>query len=414
VSYDFFKLDEFQEEAVSTAINEPVMILTGGPGTGKTTVCRNVIAQLKEDGYKDISLACPTGKAAKRLTEQVGRPASTIHRLLKYNPTLKRFEHGELYPLECQALILDEVSMVDIELFDHVLCACPRHPDFKLILVGDQDQLPSVGPGNILKDLIASERIPTIHLQKIHRQSPDSWISRNAARVNRGKELHLGDADDFFWIEREDQERAAGVIVALAAKAVPDKYGLDPLVDIQVLSPQRRGVLGTEKLNEQIQAAINPPGKKHVWKNLFGNPFVRGDKVIHVRNNYTLEVFNGETGVVVDVLYNDSKHGNLLVDFGDRKISYNKEQAGELRLSFALTIHKSQGSEYPCVIIPVHKSHHFMLSRSLLYTGITRGKQLVYLVGNAEGLKRAIKNNKVKRRYTTLCEKLKEQQPSNT
>jgi len=412
VSYDFFRLDEYQEEAVETAINEPLLILTGGPGTGKTTVCKNVIAQLKKEGYKDISLACPTGKAAKRLTEQVKRPASTIHRLLKYNPTLQRFEHGELFPLECQALILDEVSMVDIELFDHVLCACPKHPDFKLILVGDQDQLPSVGPGNILKDLIASKRIPTVHLQKIHRQSPDSWISRNAARVNAGKELHLGEADDFFWIERENAEKAAEVIVALAARAVPEKYCLDPLVDIQVLSPQRRGVLGVEKLNEQLQAAINPPAKKRPWKNLFGDAFCRGDKVIHVRNNYVLEVFNGETGVVVDVLYNDSKHGQLLVDFGDRKIAYNKEQAGELRLSFALTIHKSQGSEYPCVIIPVHKSHHFMLSRSLLYTGITRGKQLVYLVGNREGLQRAIKNNKVKRRYTTLCERLQEQQPS--
>jgi exodeoxyribonuclease V alpha subunit len=406
VTYDFFKLDPYQEEAVATAMNERVMILTGGPGTGKTTVCRNVLAQLKEQGYGEVALACPTGKAAKRLEEQVGMHAMTIHRLLKYNPTMRRFEHGELYPLECEALILDEVSMVDIELFDHVLQACPRSPDFKLVLVGDQDQLPSVGPGNILKDLIESKRIPTVQLQKIHRQSPDSWISRNAARVNAGKELHLGEADDFFWIEREDPEKAAKVIVALAARAVPEKYCLDPLVDIQVLSPQRRGVLGVEKLNEQLQAAINPPGKKHVWKNLFGNPFIKGDKVIHIRNNYLLEVFNGETGVVVDVLYNDSKHGQLLVDFGDRKIAYNKEQAGELRLSFALTIHKSQGSEYKCVIIPVHKSHHFMLSRSLLYTGITRGKQLVYLVGNPDGLKRAIKNNKVKRRYTTLKERL--------
>jgi len=231
VSYDFFRLDEYQEEAVETAINEPLLILTGGPGTGKTTVCKNVIAQLKKEGYKDISLACPTGKAAKRLTEQVKRPASTIHRLLKYNPTLQRFEHGELFPLECQALILDEVSMVDIELFDHVLCACPKHPDFKLILVGDQDQLPSVGPGNILKDLIASKRIPTVHLQKIHRQSPDSWISRNAARVNAGKELHLGEADDFFWIERENAEKLEALGFPVQVLTPAEAAGRFPFFD---------------------------------------------------------------------------------------------------------------------------------------------------------------------------------------
>lgn len=403
-----FKLDKIQEEAVITAMNERLMILTGGPGVGKTTVCLNIIEKLTEIGYKEIALACPTGKAAKRLEEQVGRPAATIHRLLKYNPTMRRFEHGELYPLEADALILDEVSMIDIELFDAVMQACPRSRDFKLILVGDQDQLPSVGPGNILKDLIESKRIPTVRLQQIYRQSPDSWISRNAARVNAGKELHLGESDDFFWIERDETEDVAKVIVALAARAVPKKYGLDPLTQIQVLAPQRRGAIGVEKLNELLQAAINPPGRRSAWKNCFGKPFLKGDKVIHVRNNYRLEVYNGETGVVTDVLYTNSKYGELVVDFGDRVVVYNKENGGELQLSFALTIHKSQGSEYPCVIIPVHKSHAFMLSRSLLYTGITRGKQLVYLVGNADGLKRAIKNNKVKRRYTTLCDRLKE------
>jgi len=403
-----FLLDETQEAAVAMAMNERVMILTGGPGTGKTTVCLNIIQKLKLMGYGEIGCACPTGKAAKRLEEQVGQPASTIHRLLKYNPTMKRFEHGELYPLELEALIVDEVSMVDIELFDCLLLACPRSPDFKLILVGDADQLPSVGPGNILRDMIDSKRIPTARLTNIHRQHPDSWISRNAARVNAGKELHRDEANDFFWIERDDPERAAAVIVELAARAVPDKYNLDPLVDIQVLSPQRRGVLGVEKLNEQLQAAINPAKGRTVWKNVFGNPFRIGDKVIHIRNNYQLEVYNGETGVVSNVLFTTRKAGELLVDFGDRMIVYDKEQAGELRLSFALTIHKSQGSEYPCVILPVHQSHAFMLSRSLLYTGITRGKQLVYLVGNTEGLTKAIKNNRVKRRYTTLCERLKE------
>jgi len=403
-----FQLDDYQQKAVQTAVNERVMVLTGAPGTGKTTVCLNVINKLESSGYKEILCACPTGKAAKRLEEQVGRPATTIHRLLKYNPNIKDFEHNELNPIEADALILDEVSMVDIELFDAVLCACPQSADFKLILVGDVDQLPSVGPGNVLKDVIDSGRIPVIRLQQIHRQSPDSWISRNAVRVNDGKELHLGHADDFFWIERDEPEKVASVIVELASRAVPDKYGLDPLLDIQVLAPQRNGVIGVEKLNERLQQAINPSKGKDVWKNIFGNPFTVGDKVIHIRNNYQLMVFNGETGVVADILYNNSKSGELLVDFGDRELVYNQEQGGELRLAFALTIHKFQGSEIKCVIIPVHKSHFFMLSRSLLYTGITRGKELVYLVGNQDGLKRAIKNNKCAKRYTTLCERLKE------
>jgi len=404
--YSFFKLDPRQEEAVLTAINEPVMILSGNPGTGKTTVCRSIIQQLEKIGYKNIALACPTGKAAKRLQEQVDRPTSTIHRLLKYNPTMKRFEHNELYPLEADVLIIDEVSMVDIELFDALLCACPKDQIFKLIMVGDADQLPSVGPGNILKDMIESKRIPTVMLNQIYRQSPDSWISRNAVRVNTGKQLHLGEADDFFWIEREDPEEAVKVIVSLASSAVPKKYSLDPLVDIQVLSPQRRGVLGTENLNEKLQAAINPPTGKDVWKNIYGNPFSIGDKVIHTKNNYQLGVFNGETGVVENILYINSSAGELVVDFGDREVVYNKEHAAQLQLSFAITVHRYQGSEVKCVIMPVHKSHAFMLSRSLLYTGMTRGKQLVYLVGEQDGLKHAIKNNKVTRRYTSLRERL--------
>lgn len=405
-----FVLDDSQERAVQTAVNERVMVLTGPPGSGKTAVCLSIIDQLEAEpyNYENILCACPTGKAAKVLEEQVHKPATTIHRLLKYNPTMKQFEHNELNPIEADALILDEVSMVDIDLFDAVMCACPRTSDFKLIMVGDVDQLPSVGPGNILKDIISSGRIPVVRLEHIHRQSPDSWISHNAVRVNTGKELYLGHADDFFWIEREEPEKVAAVIVELASRAVPDKYGLDPLVDIQVLAPQRNGVIGVEKLNERLQEAINPSKGKDVWKNIFGGAFTVGDKVIHVRNNYQLMVFNGETGVVTDILYNNGKSGELLVDFGDRELVYNQEQAGELRLSFALTIHKSQGSQYKCVIIPVHKSHAFMLSRSLLYTGITRGKERVYLVGNQEGLKRAIKNNKCVKRYTTLCERLKE------
>lgn len=404
-----FQLDEYQEKAVQTAVNERIMVLSGNPGTGKTTVCLSVIDKLESVGYRNILCACPTGKAAKRLEEQINRPATTIHRLLEYNPNMKRFERCELNPLDADALILDESSMIDIELFDAVMCACPQNADFKLILVGDVDQLPSVGPGNILRDIINSGTIPVAWLKKIHRQSPDSWISRNAVRVNAGKELHLGHADDFFWIEREETDKVANVIVELASKAVPNKYGLDPLVDIQVLAPQRTGAIGVEKLNEMLQKAINPIIRgKDTWKNAFGNVFTIGDKVIHTRNNYKLMVFNGESGVVKDILYNNDRHGELLVDFGDREIVYDKENGAELRLAFALTIHRYQGSEVKCVIIPVHKSHSFMLSRSLLYTGITRGKQLVYLVGNQDGLKRAIKNNKCAKRYTTLCERLKE------
>ncbi|MHC4864659.1 MAG: SF1B family DNA helicase RecD2 [Planctomycetota bacterium] len=393
-------LTDEQRAAVDCVLSHNVMVLTGGPGTGKTTTCNEIIRQLEATG-RSVACAAPTGKAAKRLQEQTGRPASTIHRLLAWSFETQGFtiDHGN--PLSEGAVLIDEMSMTDLELAYAVLDA--MRPGAKLILVGDADQLPSVSAGNVLRDIVASNTIPVIRLKEIHRQSKDSWICENARRINLGQNIHIDNqySEDFFFVERQTPQQTAETITRLVGQAIPLKHGFDPIRDIQVLTPQKKGAIGIESLNPELQNILNPmvTGRTE-WK-LGGSIFREGDRVIHTRNNYQLEVFNGEVGTIVGV-YQDY----MRVDFGDRDIDYDKVSAMQLMLCYASTIHRAQGSEYPCVVVACHSSNYFMLSRPLFYTAVTRASEVVYIVGDRKGLNRAISNNQVVKRYTSLRERL--------
>lgn len=391
-----------QHDAIDLALAGIVMVLTGGPGTGKTTVCREIIRRLEDQGKK-VACAAPTGKAAKRLEEQTGRPAATIHRLLNWSYITHWFTVDRDNPLEEDVVLIDETSMLDIELMHAVLEAMRRGT--KLILVGDADQLPSISAGNVLRDIIASKTVPVVRLKQVHRQSANSWICYNARHINRGEKIHIDNerSEDFFFIERNTAQHAAETIVRLASMAIPIKHSLDPIRDIQVLCPQKKGSLGTATLNAELQSILNPtvPGKPE-WRLNKDTVFRAGDRVMHTRNNYQLEVFNGEVGTVCGI----EKH--LTVDFGDREVTYDRSDSMQLMLCYASTIHKSQGSEYPCVIVACHSAHWHMLSRPLLYTAVTRAQRYVYLVGDQKGLNRAIQNNQVVKRYTSLRERLVE------
>lgn len=393
-------LDKFQEKAVEMAMESRILCFTGGPGTGKTTTVREIITRLESAG-KTIVLAAPTGKAAKRMQEQTGKEASTIHRLLKWSPNIKAFMVNSSNPIPADAVIVDEVSMVGVPLMASLLDAI--QPSTKLILVGDADQLPSIEAGNVLRDIIDSGAVPVVRLTHVYRQSENSWICLNAQRINRGEMVHIDNerSEDFFFYECEESTEVAEKILKLVTKIISQRYGLDPIKDIQVLCPQWRGNIGVHYFNAELQNALNPKALgKEEW-NVKGEGAVlrEGDKVIHTKNNYDLGVYNGEVGIVKNISKDE-----LIVDFDDKVVSYDRESVHELILSYALTIHKSQGSEYPCVVIPVHSYNSFMLSRPLLYTAVTRGKRFVFLVGDMKGLKRAIKNNDVVERYTSLDE----------
>lgn len=396
---------EEQSRAVATALRGGLMVLTGGPGTGKTTITRAIV-EIYSKRDRRILLASPTGRASKRLSEATGMEAVTIHRLLEYDPRQHGFTRNEANPLRTDLIIVDEASMLDILLANHLLKAIM--PGTSLILVGDTDQLPSVGPGRVLQDIIDSGAAATVMLKEIFRQAQGSLIVRNAHRVNKGEmpltENPSGDPPDFFFLTEAESEKIRETIIGLVAARLPSKYGYNPASDIQILTPMRKGPIGVHTLNTALQEALNPPGPSELRS--FGTSYRIGDKVMQIRNNYDKGVFNGEVGIVSGI---DPEESVLLVNYpGIGTVSYEESELGELVLAYATSIHKSQGSEYPVVVVPVHTQHFIMLQRNLIYTAITRGKRLVVLVGTKQALAIAIKNNKIPERNSHLAVLLRE------
>lgn len=420
------ELDELQEQAVLACVKNGLFILSGGPGTGKTTTI-NTIIRYFESEQLDIFLAAPTGRAAKRMTEATGYEARTIHRMLELNGALSednrrniRFERNEENPLEADVIIIDEMSMVDIHLLQALLRAIM--PGTRLILVGDVDQLPSVGPGQVLRDIMASGAFPSIVLKKIFRQAQESDIVVNAHKINRGEELSLDNKSrDFFFLERNDVNVIYKHMVQLITEKLPKYVGADAL-DIQVLTPMRKGSLGVETLNRILQKYMNPASaekKEHVFGE---NIFREGDKVMQIKNNYELEweivskygipvdkglgIFNGDMGRILQI---NEFAGNMVVEYDEhRRVTYPFAQAEELELAYAITIHKSQGSEYAAVIMPLLGGPRMLFNRNLLYTGVTRAKFCVTILGNRETVGEMIQNTDVNRRYTAFSERIRE------
>ena len=389
--------DDVQVEAIRMAVNSKVMVLTGGPGTGKTTTTLGIIAALQNIGMS-ILLAAPTGRAAKRMSEATGKEAKTIHRLLEYNPA-EGYGRNDENPLEGGVLIVDESSMIDIILMNSLLKAVPTH--MRLILVGDVDQLPSVGAGNVLRDIIDSESVPVIRLTRIFRQAQSSRIITNAHRINQGQypDISNGKTTDFFFIKQEDPTMAAAEIVNIVKNRIPNAYHISTN-DIQVLAPMQRSVVGATNLNIALQEAINPTGES---LNRGGFKYRKGDKVMQIRNNYDKDVYNGDIGKILEVNMEDR---TLTVLFDNRRIEYEDTDLDELTLAYATTIHKSQGSEYPVVVIPILMTHFMMLQRNLVYTGITRAKKICIIVGTTKALAYSIHNQVVLKRNTRLKERL--------
>ena len=389
--------DEVQAEAIREAVSSKVMVLTGGPGTGKTTTTQGIIAALKAMGLR-ILLAAPTGRAAKRMSEATGMEAKTIHRLLEYNPK-DGYKRNDDNPLEGDALIVDECSMIDLLLMNNLMKAIPA--GMRLVLVGDIDQLPSVGAGNVLRDIIDSKRIPVIRLTRIFRQAQESRIVMSAHAINKGvfPDTSNGKNTDFFFIQQENPEQAVETIVKLVKERLPNAYKR-PTSDIQVLTPMQRGVVGAANLNMALQTVLNPG---QVSLNRSGYSFRQGDRVMQLRNNYDKEVFNGDLGYIEKV---DMEDRTLFVCFDGRTVEYDVSELDELTLAYATTIHKSQGSEYPIVVMPVLMTHYVMLQRNLIYTGITRAKKICVLVGTKKALSFAIRNLSVLKRNTKLKERL--------
>ena len=389
--------DDVQVEAIRMAVNSKVMVLTGGPGTGKTTTTLGIIAALQNIGMS-ILLAAPTGRAAKRMSEATGKEAKTIHRLLEYNPA-EGYGRNDENPLEGGVLMVDESSMIDIILMNSLLKAVPTH--MRLILVGDVDQLPSVGAGNVLRDIIDSESVPVIRLTRIFRQAQSSRIITNAHRINQGQypDISNGKTTDFFFIKQEDPTMAAAEIVNIVKNRIPNAYHISTN-DIQVLAPMQRSVVGATNLNIALQEAINPTGES---LNRGGFKYRKGDKVMQIRNNYDKDVYNGDIGKILEVNMEDR---TLTVLFDNRRIEYEDTDLDELTLAYATTIHKSQGSEYPVVVIPILMTHFMMLQRNLVYTGITRAKKICIIVGTTKALAYSIHNQVVLERNTRLKERL--------
>ena len=389
--------DEVQAQAVQEAARSKVMVLTGGPGTGKTTTVQGIIAAYGQMGLR-ILLAAPTGRAAKRMSEATGLPAKTIHRLLECKPP-EGYQRNEENPLEGDVLIVDECSMIDIILMNSLLKALPRN--MRLVLVGDIDQLPSVGAGNVLRDIIDSGRFPVIRLTRIFRQAQQSRIITNAHRINKGEfpDISNGRNTDFFFINNEEPEAAVQEIVALVSSKLPRYYGVKPS-EVQVLTPMQRGVLGGTNLNQTLQAALNPEGE---GLRRGGFIFRLYDKVMQVKNNYDKEVFNGDIGRITAV---DLQERTLQVMFDGRVIEYDVSELDELVHAYATTIHKAQGSEYPIVVMPILMTHFVMLQRNLLYTGITRAKKVLVMIGSKKALAYAVRNVTVSQRNTKLKERL--------
>jgi exodeoxyribonuclease V alpha subunit len=389
-----------QRQAIRAGLTRKALVITGGPGTGKTTLVRGIVRILEKKGQK-VLLAAPTGRAAKRLAEATGGEASTLHRLLELDPRTRAFQRNREHPLSCDLLIVDEASMLDAVLAYHVLRAVPDPG--RLILVGDVDQLPSVGPGRVLADVIRSGAVEVVRLTEIFRQAERSLIVVNAHRINQGNMPVLESVDsdgDFFFIERRTPEEIVDTVAHLVTKRIPARFGFDPVEQIQVLTPRNRGPLGTESLNAKLRELLNPEGPA-VTRG--GRSLRVGDKVMQVRNNYDLEVWNGDIGRVTAI---DEDDQLVRVAVDGREIAYDFATLDELVPAYACTIHKSQGSEYPCVVIPLHTTHYLMLQRNLLYTAVTRAKRLVVLVGEERALRLAVGNRRVRARHTRLAERL--------
>jgi len=398
-------LTEKQREAVQKAYSKKVSILTGGPGTGKSTSIRALLMLLRRRKI-EVALAAPTGRAAKRLSEATGAQAKTLHRLLEYAPHDNSYQRNEENPLPYQFVIVDEFSMVDILLFLHLLKALPK--EAHLLLVGDADQLPSVGPGNVLRDLLRSEAIPTVRLTELFRQAQQSRIIVNAHRINAGQMpyLKIEATSDFFFLAEEDPVRTQHLVLDLVQRRLPARYHLNPMTDIQVLSPMYRGPTGVSSLNEELQARLNPRAIAELeWG---GHTLRVGDKVMQLRNNYDKGVFNGDVGWVRSI---NKENSTLKVEFleeaGPLLVSYEFHELDELVLAYAITVHKSQGSEYPAIVLPLVNQHYMLLQRNLLYTAITRARRLCVLVGQPRALEVAVKNDRVALRNTGLAERLK-------
>ena len=390
--------DDVQQAAIHMAAESKVMVLTGGPGTGKTTTTQGIISAWKTAGLR-ILLAAPTGRAAKRMSEATGMEAKTIHRLLGFKPT-EGYKQNEENPLDGDALIVDECSMIDIILMYSLLKAIP--PTMRLVLVGDIDQLPSVGAGNVLRDIIESEAIPVTRLTRIFRQAQSSRIVMNAHAINQGyfPNIQNGKDTDFFFIRAEEPQDAVPQIVNLVKNRLPKAYSR-PVSDVQVLTPMRRSYCGSDNLNIELQKALNPMGLSLSYG---GTIYRSGDRVMQIRNNYDKDVYNGDIGIISDV---DLEENELLVSFGDKVVTYEKSELDELVLAYATTIHKSQGSEYPIVVIPVFYSFFTLLQRNLIYTAITRAKKICVLIGQVKALGYAVKNLTVEQRNTKLKERLR-------
>ncbi len=400
---------ESQRAALATALASKVLVITGGPGVGKTTLV-NAIVRVLAAKRMDVVLAAPTGRAAKRMSETSGREAKTIHRLLEFDPKNGGFKRDREHPLEGDVFVVDETSMVDVALAHQLVRAIPPHA--AVLLVGDVDQLPSVGPGQVLSDIIESGVLPVCRLTEVFRQAAQSQIVTNAHRVNLGQlpvwpkaKLEKPTDSDFYVVEQDDPDAAERMIVHLVGSRLPDRFGFDPWKDIQVLAPMTRGILGTRNLNASLQKSLNPSAKQVIR---YGVAFRAGDKVIQTVNDYEKEVWNGDIGRIARL---DDEDREAVLDFDGRSVVYGYDEFDELQHAYAVTIHKSQGSEYPCVVIPVHMQHYMLLHRAIIYTGVTRGRKLVVLVGSVKALAMAVKRVDSRRRITTLRERLQLAEP---
>ena len=394
-------LAEKQREAIKCAVENKVMIITGGPGTGKTTII-NAILKIFSGISVKIMLAAPTGRAAKRMSEATGHEAKTIHRMLEYSIQKGGFQKNELSPLNCDLMIIDEASMIDTILMHHLLKAIP--PGTTFILVGDVNQLPSVGAGNVLKDIIASNEIPVVELNEIFRQAKESLIIVNAHRINSGLLPSFKSSgqklNDFYFIEQEDPEEVLRIILELTKERIPRRFGFDPVDDIQVLTPMHKGIVGAGNLNGELQNALNPIEDGIIQG---GRNFKVQDKVMQVKNNYDKEVFNGDIGRITRI---DPDDQEVTISFDEREVPYDYTDLDEIILAYAVSVHKSQGSEYPAVIMPILTQHFVLLQRNLVYTAVTRGRNLVVMVGTMKALAIGVKNDKTQKRYTYLRHRL--------
>lgn len=395
------ELSPSQQQAIQLALTSKMLVITGGPGVGKTTLVNSILLILKAK-HLNVTLCAPTGRAAKRLSESTGLEAKTIHRLLEFDPKSFGFKRNKDNPLETELLVIDESSMVDIVLMNRLLAAVPDMAG--LMIVGDVDQLPSVGPGSVLADIIASEVVPIVRLTEIFRQAATSKIITNAHRINKGQQpvnAEGAELSDFYFIPAKTPEEIHAKLIQVVTERIPKRFNFDPIRDIQVLTPMNRGGLGSHSLNSELQAKLNGSAEPKVSR--FGTTFSPGDKVIQTVNNYDKEVFNGDIGRILEI---DVEEGELLIEYDGRSVNYEFSELDEVQLAYATSIHKSQGSEYQAVVIPLAMQHYTLLERNLIYTGVTRGKKLVIIIGQPKALAMAVKNRKSNKRLTKLATRI--------